>query len=94
MLVVLAANHEELHREAGRIVGNAVRQNPAIRLGLATGNTMIGLYRELARLHREDSLDFSRVVTFNLDEYLGISPTHPSQLSPLHAGKLFFAREH
>ncbi len=77
MLVVLAANHEELHREAGRIVGNAVRQNPAIRLGLATGNTMIGLYRELARLHREDSLDFSRVVTFNLDEYLGISPTHP-----------------
>jgi len=77
MLVVLAANHEELHREAGRIVGNAVRQNPAIRLGLATGNTMIGLYRELARLHREEALDFSRVVTFNLDEYLGISPTHP-----------------
>ena len=38
---------------------------------------MIGLYRELARLHREDSLDFSRVLTFNLDEYLGISPTHP-----------------
>jgi glucosamine-6-phosphate deaminase len=77
MLVVLVSSHEELHREAGRIVGNAVRQNPAIRLGLATGNTMIGLYRELARLHREDSLDFSRVVTFNLDEYLGISPTHP-----------------
>jgi glucosamine-6-phosphate deaminase len=77
MLVVLVSSHEELHREAARIVGNAVRQHPAIRLGLATGNTMIGLYRELARLHREDSLDFSRVVTFNLDEYLGISPTHP-----------------
>jgi glucosamine-6-phosphate deaminase len=76
MLVVLTSNHEELNREAGRIVGNAVRQNPALRLGLATGNTMIGLYRELARLHREESLDFSRVVTFNLDEYLGISPTH------------------
>ena len=77
MLVVLAASHEELHREAGRIVGNAVRQNPALRLGLATGNTMIGVYHELARLHREEALDFSRVVTFNLDEYLGISPTHP-----------------
>jgi glucosamine-6-phosphate deaminase len=77
MLVVLTSNHQELNREAARIVGNAVRQHPAIRLGLATGNTMIGLYRELARLHREDSLDFSRVVTFNLDEYLGISPTHP-----------------
>jgi glucosamine-6-phosphate deaminase len=77
MLVVLTSNHKELNREAGRIVANAVRQNPAMRLGLATGNTMIGVYRELARLHREESLDFSGVVTFNLDEYLGISPNHP-----------------
>jgi glucosamine-6-phosphate deaminase len=38
-------------------------------LGLATGSTPVGLYRELIRLHREDGLDFSRVVTFNLDEY-------------------------
>jgi glucosamine-6-phosphate deaminase len=38
-------------------------------LGLATGSTPVGLYRELIRLHREDGLDLSRVVTFNLDEY-------------------------
>ena len=43
-------------------------------LGLATGHTPLGVYRELARLHRDDGLDFSRVVTFNLDEYWPIDP--------------------
>ncbi|MDY3551961.1 glucosamine-6-phosphate deaminase [Gemmata sp. JC717] len=38
-------------------------------LGLATGSTPVSLYRELIRLHKEEGLDFSRVVTFNLDEY-------------------------
>jgi glucosamine-6-phosphate deaminase len=46
---------------------------PAV-LGLATGSTPIGIYRELIRLHREDGLDFSRVVTFNLDEYYPMDP--------------------
>jgi glucosamine-6-phosphate deaminase len=77
MLVVLKSNYQELSREAAGIVANAVRQNPAIRLGLATGSTMVGIYRELARMHRGESLDFSRVVTFNLDEYLGVAPEHP-----------------
>jgi glucosamine-6-phosphate deaminase len=43
-------------------------------LGLATGSTPIGIYRELIRMHREDGLDFDHVVTFNLDEYYGVSP--------------------
>src|SRR3981081_1053656 len=77
MLVVLKQNYEALCREAARIIANAVRSNPAAKLGLATGSTTIGVYRELARMHREEALDFSRVVTFNLDEYLGISPEHP-----------------
>jgi glucosamine-6-phosphate deaminase len=77
MLVVLKSNYQELSREAARIVANAVRQNPAIKLGLATGSTTLGVYRDLVRLHREEGLDFSRVITFNLDEYLGIAPEHP-----------------
>jgi len=43
-------------------------------LGLATGSTPIGIYRELIRMHREDGLDFSHVVTFNLDEYVPMAP--------------------
>jgi glucosamine-6-phosphate deaminase len=77
MLLVLKPNSEELGREAARVVANAVRRNPALRLGLATGSTMVGMYRELVRLHRDEKLDFSRVVTFNLDEYLGLPSNHP-----------------
>lgn len=76
MLVVLKPNAEEVSREAARSIAKAVRLNPAIKLGLATGSTTVGVYRELARLHREESLDFSQVITFNLDEYLEIAPEH------------------
>ena len=43
-------------------------------LGLATGSTPIGIYRELIRMHREEGLDFSNVITFNLDEYYPMAP--------------------
>ena len=77
MLLVLKPNSEELGREAARVVANAVRRNPALRLGLATGSTMLAMYQELVRLHRRERLDFSKVITFNLDEYLGLSSNHP-----------------
>ena len=44
-------------------------------LGLATGVTPIGVYKELVRLHKEEGLSFSNVVTFNLDEYYPMQPT-------------------
>ncbi len=77
MLLVLKPNSEELGRGAARVVANAVRRNPALRLGLATGSTMLAMYQELVRLHQRESLDFSKVITFNLDEYLGLSSNHP-----------------
>jgi glucosamine-6-phosphate deaminase len=54
-----------------------VREKPDAVLGLATGSTPLLLYRELVRLHREGGLDFRRVTTFNLDEYIGLSPQQP-----------------
>jgi glucosamine-6-phosphate deaminase len=77
MLVVLKRDYDEVSCEAARIVAGAIRANPSVVLGLATGNTPLGLYKELIRMHREEHLDFSRVVTFNLDEYLGLAPSHP-----------------
>jgi glucosamine-6-phosphate deaminase len=77
MLVLLNSNYEELSREAARIVAGAVRSKPKATLGLATGSTTVGMYKELVRLHQVEGLDFSRVVTFNLDEYLGLAPEHP-----------------
>ena len=61
---------------AARIVANLVRTKPDCVLGLATGSTPLATYRELARLHREDGLDFSKVTTFNLDEYVGLPLEH------------------
>ena len=46
-------------------------------LGLATGSTPVRLYKQLIRLHREEGLSFRRVITFNLDEYYGLSREHP-----------------
>ena len=77
MLVVLVPDAAALDREAARIVAHRVRDKPSITLGLASGSTPLGMYRELIRLHREEGLDLSRVTTFNLDEYLGLAPSHP-----------------
>ena len=77
MLVVLKKDYEEVSREAARIVAGAVRAKPQIVLGLATGSTPLGLYKELITLHGSRGLDFSGATSFNLDEYLGLPATHP-----------------
>jgi glucosamine-6-phosphate deaminase len=89
MLLVLKPNSAELGREAARMVANAVRRNPALRLGLATGSTMLAMYQELVRLHQRESLDFSKVITFNLDEYLGLSSNHPQSFHKFMQENLF-----
>jgi len=70
---VVAADHVEIARGIAARIAEVIRernrQGRFAVLGLATGSTPIGVYRELIRLHREDRLDFSRVETFNLDEY-------------------------
>lgn len=58
-------------------------------LGLATGNTPKRYYRELIRLHREQGLSFRKVVTFNLDEYRGLSPDHPESYHAFMRRELF-----
>jgi glucosamine-6-phosphate deaminase len=77
MLVILSPDYETLSKRAAHIVANSIQSKPDAVLGLATGNTPLGLYRELARLHREEGLDFSRITTFSLDEYLGLPASHP-----------------
>ena len=58
-------------------------------LGLATGKTPLPLYRELVRLHREEGLSFLNVITFNLDEYFGLLPTHPRSYRTFMRENLF-----
>lgn len=77
MEIVIKPDAEAMSREAARIVARVVRERERPVLGLATGSTPIGMYRALVRMHREEGLDFSRCVTFNLDEYVGLAPDHP-----------------
>ena len=77
MEVVICRTYEDVSKTAAAVVAKVVNNKPNAVLGLATGSTPLGLYKELIRMHAEDGLDFSRVATFNLDEYVGLTPNHP-----------------
>ncbi|MBX3417442.1 MAG: glucosamine-6-phosphate deaminase [Pirellulaceae bacterium] len=74
---IVFSNVHILSRHAAQIVAAVIRERNAIGqhavLALPAGSTPISVYRELIRMHREDGLDFSGVVTFNIDEYFGIT---------------------
>ncbi len=75
---LLFESPKDVDRHVALVVESLIRENnsaglPTV-LGLPTGSTPIGVYRELIRLHREEDLDLSNVVTFNLDEYWPIPP--------------------
>lgn len=70
---VVVDDHEDIARVVAARIATLIRERNAAGktavLGLATGSTPIGVYRELIRMHRDEGLSFKRVVTFNLDEY-------------------------
>jgi len=78
MKVIVVPNKDEMGKTGGRIIAEDMEGRLFYKLGLATGSTPIPVYQELIRLHKskKNSLDFSRVITFNLDEYVGIPGTH------------------
>lgn len=83
MDIIIRDNYEEMSTYAAEIIAGYIKYKPDCVLGLATGGTPIGTYKELIRMHHE-GLDFSQVITFNLDEYLGVGmelerPYHSDQ---------------
>ena len=76
MQVIIKDTYEEMSMEAAEIIKDAIHLKPNLVLGLATGSTPIGTYKELIRMHQAGELDLSKVVTFNLDEYVGLPSTH------------------
>lgn len=73
MRIYKAKDYEEMSRKAAGIVSAQIIMKPDCVLGLATGSTPVGLYKQLIEWYRNGDLDFSRVRTVNLDEYKGIS---------------------
>ena len=89
MLVIVKENYAAMSKEVARLVADRMRKKPDMVLGLATGSTPLGTYEELIRMHREEGLDFSKVKTFNLDEYIGLSPYHPQSYHYFMMEKFF-----
>ena len=81
MRLIIHRDYESLSRwTAGYIaerINEAAQKEKPFVLGLPTGSSPLGTYRELIRLHKQGSLSFARVITFNMDEYSGLSEDHP-----------------
>ena len=85
------ATYAEMSAAAADIVAAQLRAKPASVLGLATGSTPIGMYDRLAELHKAGALDFSLASSVNLDEYIGLPPTH-DQSYRFFMNKYLFSR--
>ena len=85
MEIIVQPTAEAATRIAAQLVADLIRKKPAAVLGLATGTTPLRLYRELIKL----KLDWRKLTTFNLDEYVGISPQHPQSYHSFMWDNLF-----
>jgi len=76
MKVIIVDNYQEMSAKAAKIFASQITVKPNSLLGLATGSTPMGMYKELINMYAKKDLDFSEVVTFNLDEYYGLDESN------------------
>lgn len=76
MEIIKARDYEHMSRQAANILSAQVILHPTSVLGLATGSSPIGTYKQLIKWYEKGDVDFSRVRTVNLDEYVGLDAAH------------------
>lgn len=76
MKMYVTADYQSMSRKAANILSAQVILNPTCVLGLATGSSPVGMYKQLIAWYEKGDLDFSQVKSVNLDEYVGLAPTH------------------
>jgi glucosamine-6-phosphate deaminase len=89
MEVIIQPTPKEASNIAANMVASHLQDKPSTVLGLATGSTPVSLYKELIERHSKGDLDFSKVTTFNLDEYVGLSAEHSSSYKSFMHENLF-----
>ncbi|MEC1682183.1 glucosamine-6-phosphate deaminase [Bacillus mojavensis] len=89
MKIIVADHYEDLCKLSAVIIKECVQAKKDAVLGLATGSTPVGLYKQLISDYQADVIDFSKVITFNLDEYTGLSPSHPQSYNKFMYEHLF-----
>lgn len=85
MEIIIQSTPQEASRIAAHLIADVLRHKPKAVLGLATGSTPLLLYRELIHM----KLDWRKVTTFNLDEYVGLAPDHPQSFNTAMWTNLF-----
>ena len=82
MRLIIQENYEQLSKWAANYIARKIQlaaptaENPFV-LGLPTGSSPLGVYKELIKLHQSGNVSFKHVITFNMDEYVGIPKAHP-----------------
>jgi len=89
MLVEVVDDYETLSDRAAAAVIEQIRKKPDSTIGFATGGTPTGLYERLIEAHEARGLDFSKLTTFNLDEYVGLPPEHSQSYAHYMWSNLF-----
>ncbi|MDF2530793.1 MAG: nagB [Clostridia bacterium] len=77
MRIIIAKDYDELSKKTANLLASQITLKPNSVLGLATGSTPVGAYNELVRIYKEGDINFTEVVTFNLDEYYGLDKENP-----------------
>ncbi|MBU5591712.1 glucosamine-6-phosphate deaminase [Clostridium sp. MSJ-4] len=77
MRLIIEKDYDGISKRAAEEIKDLINSKPDCILGLATGSSPIGLYKELIELNKEGKVDFSKVTSINLDEYIGLSGDHP-----------------
>ena len=76
MNYITVKTYDELSKKAAQIIASQIIMKPNCVLGLATGSSPVGTYKELIKMNQNGELDFSTVTSVNLDEYVGLDGTH------------------
>lgn len=89
MIIIKAKDYDELSKKAATMIVNEVMLDPSITIGFATGSTPLGLYKALIGAHKNMGVSFSKITTFNLDEYYPIDKENEQSYSYFMYENLF-----
>lgn len=89
MKIVIFENEKEVDEYVGKHIIEFIRKNDHPVIGFATGNTPLGIYRYFINEYENGHVDFSKIIAFNLDEYVGIERTHPRSFAMAMKKSLF-----